>query len=188
MANHEQDMSHEAPQGPSHQMDAFKNLKEKLTERDLLKVCMEKPQYLSKALGHADASTGLETVEQKKEFLKYMYRAWSGTTKYLYQQVVNNKKCVDFPLVGRFYLRQKVDEDEETGKQSNCVCFIPHLDFIESGKFAFPQNDKNISPLSNKVPKVEAMKMSLGAISVACEYDRDIVVSILKDVMVSFVS
>lgn len=65
-------------------MDAFKNLKEKLTERDLLKVCMEKPQYLSKALGHADASTGLETVEQKKEFLKYMYRAWSGTTKYLY--------------------------------------------------------------------------------------------------------
>lgn len=68
------------------------------------------------------------------------------------------------------------------------ICFIPHLDFVESGKFQFPQNSKNISPLSNKVPKVEAIKMSLGAISVACEYDREIVVSILRDVMVSFVS
>lgn len=89
--------------------------KDKLTEKDLLRLCMEKPQYLSKALGHSDSSTGLETLEQKKEFLRYMYRAWSGTTKYLYQQVVNNRKCVDFPLIGRFYLRNKSEADESRG-------------------------------------------------------------------------
>jgi hypothetical protein len=73
---------------------------------------MEKPHYLSKALGHKDEGTGLETLEQKKEFLKYMYRAWSGTTKYLYQQVVTNRRCVDFPLIGRFFLRTKQDEED----------------------------------------------------------------------------
>ena len=57
--------------------------REHMTERDLLKVCMDKPYYLSKVLGHDEASTGLETQAQKMEFLRYMYRAWSGMTKYL---------------------------------------------------------------------------------------------------------
>lgn len=32
------------------------------------------------------------------------------------------------------------------------------------------------------------MKVSLGSIGLSCEYDRDLVASILKDVMVKFVS
>ena len=79
-------------------------------------------------------------------------------------------------------MNRRVDED-------NKITFIPHLDFISSGKFAFPQNDYNISPLSKRVPKgVNAVKVSLGAIGQSCEYDRDLVASILKDVMVKFVS
>lgn len=78
-------------------------------------------------------------------------------------------------------MNRRVDED-------NKITFIPHLDFISSGKFAFPQNDYNISPLSKRVPKgVNAVKVSLGAIGQSCEYDRDLVASILKDVMVKFI-
>lgn len=67
--------------------------------------------------------------------------------------------------------------------------FIPHIDFIASGKFQFPQNEFNISPLSKRVPKnVKAVKVSLGSIGMVCEYDRELVASILKDVMVKFVS
>lgn len=120
--------------------------KDKLTEKDLLKICMEKPHYLSKVLGHEDNTTGLDTSEQKKEFIRYMYRAWSGMTKYLYMQVVKNQKCVDFPLVGRFYLRQAVRKDLSPKNQQilnknkvdGTIVFVPHLDFIESGKFQFP--------------------------------------------------
>ena len=57
------DAPHQAAPNCNEALNRFSGLKDKLTERDLLKVCMEKPQYLSKALGHSDASTGLETVE-----------------------------------------------------------------------------------------------------------------------------
>lgn len=66
--------------------------------------------------------------------------------------------------------------------------FIPHIDFIASGKFAFPQNEYNVSPLSKRVPKnVNTVKVSLGSIGINCEYDRELVASILKDVMVKFI-
>ena len=67
--------------------------------------------------------------------------------------------------------------------------FIPHIDFIASGKFAFPQNECNVSPLSKRVPRnVNTVKVSLGAIGFNCDYDRELVASVLKDVMVKFVS
>lgn len=34
----------------------------------------------------------------------------------------------------------------------NKFLFIPHLDFVESGKFQFPENNYNISPLSKLLP------------------------------------
>ena len=84
---------------------------------------------------------------------------------------------MDFPLVGKFMKR----EDK--------VTFIPHIDFIASGRFQFPQNQYNVSPLSKRVPKSGTeVKVSLGAISAQCDYDRDLVASIIKDVMVKFVS
>ena len=100
--------------------------KQRLDERDLLVMAVDQPKYLSKALGHdCSEGTGLETPEQKKEMTKYFYKAWSGLTKYLLSQV-QRQRSVDFPLVGRFVPRQDL------------VVFVPHLDFIASGKFSFP--------------------------------------------------
>ena len=60
---------------------------------------------------------------------------------------------------------------------------------MSSGKFSFPQNDLNISPLSKKCPtNLRSLKVSLGAIGYNCEYDRELVASILKDVILKFVS
>lgn len=89
---------------------------------------------------------------------------------------------VDFPLVGKFHRRDGEDGDYK-------FTFVPHIDFIASGKFQFPQNDNNISPLSKRVPKGgQVVKVSLGAIGQRADYDRDLVASILKDIMVKFVS
>ena len=105
----------------------------RLNERDLLRQCVDQPKYLSKALGHDSAAeSGLESKEQKKEFLKYLYKAWSGMTKYIYQQCAVNSKCVDFPLVGRFFYRSTGDAEKLK------FTYIPHLDFIDSGRFSFP--------------------------------------------------
>lgn len=79
--------------------------KRRLTERDLLMMCVDDPKYLSRALGHDTATeggTGLETLEQKKEMLRYFYKAWSGLAKFIFCQCYEKDVCVDFPLVGRF--------------------------------------------------------------------------------------
>jgi len=60
--------------------------KSRLDEKDLLKMCVDNPKYLSKALGHEDDTTGLVTLEDKKEMLAYFYKSWSGLTKYIYSQ------------------------------------------------------------------------------------------------------
>jgi hypothetical protein len=49
-------------------------------------MCVENPVYLSRALGHDQATeggTGLQTLEQKKEMLKYFYKGWSGLSKFI---------------------------------------------------------------------------------------------------------
>lgn len=86
--------------------------------------------------------------------LSYFYKAWSGTAKFIKRQCAEQGKCVDLPLVGRFLPRKCIplavdNETDSDGKFS----FIPHLDFVASGKFKFPQNQYNISPLSKRVPK-----------------------------------
>lgn len=78
-------------------------------------------------------------------------------------------------------------ENESDGNSK--YSFIPHLDFISSGKFKFPQNQYNVSPLSKRVPKgITSVKVSLGAIGHSAEYDRELVASILKDTICKFVS
>ena len=48
---------------------------------------------------------------------------------------------------------------------------------------------QNISPFSKRVPKApKTVRVSLGAIGESCEYDRELVGSILKDVVFKFVS
>lgn len=80
-------------------------------------------------------------------------------------------------MVGRFYPKENT---------KSCV-FVPHLDFVDSGRFKFTQNEFNISPLAKNVPRATAQKISIGAIGLTCEYDREIVASILKDIMVQFI-
>lgn len=78
-------------------------------------------------------------------------------------------------------------ENESDGNSK--YSFIPHLDFVSSGKFKFPQNQYNVSPLSKRVPKgITSVKVSLGAIGHSAEYDRELVASILKDTICKFVS
>ena len=114
--------------------------KSTFNEKDLLMMCVDQPHYLSRALGHDNnEGTGLTTLDQKKEMLSYFYKAWSGLAKYMKRQCAEQGKCVDFPLVGRFIQRRNVPitmEDESEGE--NRFTFIPHLDFVSSGKFKFP--------------------------------------------------
>ena len=164
-------------------------------------LCVDEPQYLSKALGHDNSSgTGLNTLEEKKEMLRYFHKSWSGLVKYIQTQCKEKGKCVDFPLVGRFirqdvYLSSTMKDTanavgtDKSSTENDKYCFIPHLDFLSSGKFSFPQNDYNISPLSRRVPKGQpTVKVSLGAIGQRAEYDRELVASILKDTISKLVS
>ncbi len=59
--------------------------KSKIDEKDLLKMCVDSPKYLSKALGHEDDTTGLVSLEEKKEMLAYFYKSWSGLSKFIYR-------------------------------------------------------------------------------------------------------
>jgi len=36
------------------------------------------------------------------------------------------------------------------------VVFVPHLDFVDSGRYKFAQNECNISPLAKNVPRAVA--------------------------------
>lgn len=67
--------------------------------------------------------------------LKYFYKAWSGLAKYIYRQCYEKNLCVDFPLVGRFMTRQAT---EGAAGDERVFTFVPHLDFVASGKFSFP--------------------------------------------------
>ena len=93
-------------------------------------------------------------------------------------------------MVGRFIARENIPLAVKNDE--NCegmFSFIPHIDFVSSGRFSFPQNQYNISPFSKRVPKNQhTVKVSLGAIGENAEYDRELVASILKDTIMLMVS
>jgi hypothetical protein len=91
--------------------------------------------------------------------LKYFYKAWSGLTKFIYNNCSVKDICVEFPLIGKF-IPQSESNDTESKKK---IVFVPLLDFLASGRFSFPQNQNNVSPLSKKVPKYsKSIIVSLG--------------------------
>ena len=98
---------------------------------------MGNQQTISNLFPPLDPSTRSETVA--RQALKVFNKVWSGLSKYLQAQVQGKSRCVDFPLVGRFFPQQQ-----------RCA-FIPHIDFVESGRFHFPENESNISPFSKSV-------------------------------------
>ena len=63
-------------------------------------------------------------------------------------------KTIDFPLLGKF-----------VGRDGEDIVWVPHLDFIDNGRFRFRENELNISPLSKHVPKANSSKLSLGQLS-----------------------
>ena len=106
-----------------------------LTEKDLIRLCSVMPTYVSKALEY-NGEAGALTKEQRNEMVKYLYKAWSGFTKVLFQGVAEKGVCIDFPLVGRFLRRRTDPNSSETDTKK--YCFVPHIDFVASGRFAFP--------------------------------------------------
>jgi len=48
-------------------------------------MCVDHPKYLSKALGHEEDTTGLSSMDEKKEMLSYFYKSWSGLAKYIFR-------------------------------------------------------------------------------------------------------
>ena len=103
--------------------------------------------------------------------MRKMEKAWSALTNQI-QEEISLKKAIDFPLVGKFFA------------QNDQIVFVPHLDFINSGRFKFKQNEANISPLSRKVPKVTVNKLSLAQSQLG---DAELDAYILKDVIYQFV-
>ena len=61
--------------------------KTRFSEFDLMKMCIEEPKYLAKALDFGIAakvgSEGLDVTRQKKQLLSLFYKAYSGLTKTL---------------------------------------------------------------------------------------------------------
>jgi hypothetical protein len=66
--------------------------------------------------------------------LKHYYKAWSGLTKFLYNNAIVKEICVEFPLIGKFIPQS--DSNENDSKKN--VVFVPSLDFLASGRFSFP--------------------------------------------------
>lgn len=64
--------------------------------------------------------------------LKYFYKAWSGLTKFIYNNCTVKEICVEFPLIGKFIPQSNSNETEKH------IVFVPLLDFLASGRFSFP--------------------------------------------------
>lgn len=125
------------------------NLPSSMTNKDLFKLCIMHPKY-TKNMSQPPQDNPYQIQQQDannkdniKEKMKVFMKVWSGMTKYLRSQGEKGR-CVDLPLVGRFMKR--------VGGDTERYFFVPHIDFCESGKFQFPENDSNISPLSKLLP------------------------------------
>lgn len=85
-------------------------------------------------------------------------------------------KTVEFPLIGKFVSR--ADE----------VIFVPSLEFLENGRLRLLENEINVSPLSNCVPKTYISKLSLGEVSAEAGVNQHTLLKIFKDIISKFVA
>ena len=89
---------------------------------------------------------------------------WAATTKAL-KSLVSQGKNVDLPLLGKFKLLHPSTEDAS-------VMFMPHLDFLASASFSFPENDCNVSPLGRR-GIANLVTVSLSSVAAVCKMDRE---------------
>lgn len=66
--------------------------------------------------------------------LKYIYKAWSGLNKFIYNNCIQKELCVEFPLVGKFIPYSDSNEND----RKKYIVFVPFLDFLTLGRFSFP--------------------------------------------------
>lgn len=67
------------------------------------------------------------------------------------------------------------------------VCFVPHLDFVASASFSFPENDANVSPFTKGIER-NMVTISLSSVAAVCKLDRETCGSMLKEIFIRFVS
>lgn len=118
----------------------------------------------------------LEQEAERKQ-LRDVNKVWAATMKSL-KALCDQGKFVDLPLCGRF---RRIDAEKSK------VCFVPHLDFVASASFSFPENESNISPFAKSSEK-NLVTVSLSSIAAVCKLDRETCGTILKEIFVRFVS
>lgn len=92
---------------------------------------------------------------------------------------VDQGKCVDLPLCGRFC---RVTNETR-------VFFVPHLDFVASASFSFPENESNISPFTKGSAgmSINLVTVSLSSVAASCKIDRETCGTIIKEIFVNFI-
>ena len=115
--------------------------------------------------------------DEERKRLREVTKVWAATMKSL-KALCDQGRCVDLPLCGRFR-RLAVDQAR--------VCFVPHLDFVASASFSFPENDANVSPFTKGFDHSPAT-ISLASVAAVCKLDRETCGTSLKQIFVKFVS
>mmetsp|Transcript_33244 Transcript_33244/g.43764 ORF Transcript_33244/g.43764 Transcript_33244/m.43764 type:complete len:93 (-) Transcript_33244:1931-2209(-) len=66
---------------------------------------------------------------------------------------------------------------------------MPHLDFVGSGHFKFPENECNISPFASRAKTFASgiVTVSLTSVGAVCSMDRESVAAALKAIFVGFI-
>ena len=66
---------------------------------------------------------------------------------------------------------------------------MPHLDFVGSGHFKYPENDFNVSPFASRAKAFASSQttVSLTSIGAVCSMDRETVATALKAIFIGFI-
>lgn len=140
----------------------------------------------------------------KKEELKYIYRVWSGYTRYLRSQAVQGR-CINCPFIGKFVKRQSLEEGQRkfggpkrgdqpfttnvlpnanppsTSYDHKKYVYFPAMDFIDSANLIYKEDIENLSPL-HKALGLKVVQMSYSSIAVSCNTNKTTVLNCLKEI------
>ena len=117
-----------------------------------------------------------------------MQRVWAAATKFISSQCANGR-TVDLPLAGKFKKQSSSNKEDETIQEAPQYAFMPHLDFVGSGHFKYPENDYNVSPFSKGSAgfAISPCTVSLTSVGAVCGLDRESVATALKAIFVQFI-
>ena len=112
-------------------------------------------------------------------------------TKFVASQT-GSGRTVDLPLAGKFKkIKRTEDEQREAEKMGAAIqyAFMPHLDFVGSGHFKYPENEFNVSPFASRAKGFASSltTVSLTSIGAVCSMDRETVATALKAIFVGFI-